>query len=352
MRKKDYYSILGVSRDATLEEIKKAYRRLALKYHPDRCQGDKEAEEKFKEITEAYSVLSDPRKRAEYDVRGATETINIGDIFEVFSTFFDTDFLRTQEGSYASDLRYILELDFEEALFGTTKELEFERLEVCNDCGGKGIESDSDAKVCTYCKGNGRIEVVRGFFYFSQSCPKCGGKGKFYKKCRKCRGRGRVVVERKLQVDIPAGVDSGTRLILEGEGEGGLYGRRGNLYVEINVRPHEKFVRKGYDIYSELEVELPFLVLGCETEVETVWGKKKVTIPPSTQPGSKVVIEGAGVEHGGRRGNHILIVKVRVPTMRELSEEEVELLGKLAELARKRSNNSGFFSRIKRRLFK
>jgi len=353
--KKDYYEILGVPRNATQEEIKKAYRRLAIKYHPDRNPGDKEAEEKFKEAAEAYSVLGDPKKRAEYDRFGTVGGPSPGFTFtgfdsDLFSEFADilgdffgfSDFFagprsRTKRVSRAkpgSDLRYKLEISFEEAAFGTEVKLKIPRLGICKECGGSGIAGGGQPTPCSTCGGRGSINYRQGFLLISRTCPRCGGTGVIVANpCPKCGGSGRVEEEKTLKVKIPPGVESGSRLRLEGEGEAGVAGGPpGDLYIDIYVKPHPIFERKGNDIYCEVPITFSQAALGAVITVPTLEGEGEIKIPPGTQTGSLFRLKGRGIKdvNGRRRGDQFIRVVVKTPT--KLTSEERKLFEELSRL--------------------
>jgi len=342
MAKRCYYEILGVSRTATEEEIKKSYRRLALKYHPDRNPGDKEAEEKFKEAAEAYEVLSDPEKRAIYDRYGHEGLASTGfqgfrgfdDIFASFSDIFSDIFgftsgTRTRSAARAGvDLRYDLRISFMEAALGTTKEIEIEKYERCSTCGGYGTAPGTSPEVCPRCRGRGQISQTSGFFSISTTCPHCHGYGQIITTpCPRCRGTGKQKTTKTLQVKIPPGVDTGSRLRLRGEGEEGEHGGPdGDLYVFIHVDEHEFFKRHDYDIYCKVPISFVQAALGATIEVPTLTGKEKLKIPRGTQSGKIFRLKGKGIPHvrGFGRGDQIIETVVTVPT--HLTRRQEELL--------------------------
>ncbi len=355
MSEKDYYKILGVSRNATPEEIKKAYRRLALKYHPDRNPGDKEAEEKFKEAAEAYSVLIDPEKRRIYDQYGVSglrgegftgfsgfdssifrefEDI-LGDIFGDFGfDFFGRRTRRRYRPQRGRDLWLELEITLEEAYSGTTKEVTLIRADFCPECQGTGLKPGTRKVSCPACGGMGEIRYHQGFFTFSRTCSHCQGTGEIIEyPCSECGGSGRIKRKEKLKVKIPPGVDNGTKLKLRGEGEvGDLHGGRGDLYITIRIKKHEIFSRKGDDLYCEKEISMVKAALGGTIKIQTLDGEEKIKIPGGTQPGDVFRIKGKGMRslEGHRRGD--LYVKIKVIIPRNLSKEEKELLKNFAFL--------------------
>ncbi len=343
---KDYYEILGVRRDASDEEIKKAYRRLALKYHPDRNPDNPEAEEMFKEIAEAYAVLSDPKKRAEYDMYGKVggmEDLNFHSPFEdlfddIFSAFFGRDRRGKRKGRRGADLRYDITLTFEEAIFGTRKELRFKRKTICSACNGSGVEPGYSKETCPLCKGRGEVYYTRGFFTVSQTCPRCHGSGYINSHpCKKCGGKGYVMDEVKLEVEIPPGVNTGSRVRIAGEGEPGLDGGApGDLYLFIEVEEHPFFNREGDDLICRVPISFPQAALGDEIEVPTPYGVEKVKIPPGTQSATMFTIRGKGVTNPstGRRGDFHIEVYIEVP--RKLDNEQKELLREFEMLTRKK----------------
>ncbi|RLA85219.1 MAG: molecular chaperone DnaJ [Deltaproteobacteria bacterium] len=357
---KDYYKILGVPRNATQEEIKRAYRQLALKYHPDRNPGDKEAEERFKEIAEAYEVLRDPEKRRLYDLYG-TEGVRrstgfsgfktVEDIFSAFNDLFEEFFgfsTRRPSPRRGQDLRYDLTLTFMEAVKGTTKSIRIPKRMPCERCNASGIEPGTSPEVCPYCYGRGHITRSQGFFTLTTTCGHCGGHGTIITNpCKACKGQGWVKGEKELRIDIPAGVYEGLRLRIEGEGEEGEWGGPpGDLYVYIHVRPHEDFERRGDDIVYRLALSFPMAALGGEVEVPTLEGPTKVRIPPGTQPGEVIRLKGKGVPRldGRGRGDFIIEVTVRVP--KRLTKRQRELLEELAACEGEEEGGKGFFKGI------
>lgn len=325
---KDYYEILGVSRSASQEEIKKAFRRLARKYHPDLNPGDKVGEQKFKEINEAYEVLSDPKKRAEYDQFGRSpfeggpkfggfRTYDFGDVFDFgFGDIFSDVLGRRArpEVSRGPDMVIALELSLEEAFSGVTKTITFNRERTCKVCNGSGAES---SEMCNVCKGSGSIKTSKGFFRMSQFCQACGGTGRKVKKvCPSCGGRGRILQAETVKAKIPAGVDTGSRVRLRGLGGAGESGGPpGDLHVEITVKPHRLFKRKGDDLYLDLPVTFGEASLGAKVEVPTIDGMAVMTLPPGTQSGQRFKLSGKGFPSPktGVRGNQYVVIKIVVP---------------------------------------
>lgn len=354
MGKRDYYEVLGVRQDADDNELKKAYRKLALKYHPDRNPGDKQAEENFKEAAEAYEVLRDPQKRQLYDRFGheglsssgytgfhGFEDIfsSFGDIFQEFFSFGGGGGTRTRAtGRPGNDLLYDLELDFEEAVFGIEKELEVESLQACDRCAGSGAEPGTRESTCPMCHGHGQVVQSQGFFRISTTCSRCHGAGRVITvPCENCKGQGRVQQRRLVQVKIPAGVDSGTRLRLRGEGEGGYRGGpEGDLYVRLHVKPHEFFERDGADLYGKVSISFVQAVLGDRIEVPTLNGKKFIDVKPGTQPGTvtRFAQEGVPSLRGYGRGDLFIELAVQIPS--KITPRQEELLREFQALEEER----------------
>jgi len=349
MTKRDYYEVLGVQRNATENEIKKAYRQLALQYHPDRNPGDKEAEEKFKEAAEAYEVLRDQEKRSLYDrfghegLRGTGFTGFSGfeDIFSSFGSIFEDFFgfgSRTRSRTapqVGADLRYDFKISFLDAAFGKEKTIELEKMETCEPCQGSGAKSGSAPETCPICKGRGQVMHSQGFFSISTTCPQCRGEGSIIKNpCAKCKGTGKVRKKKSVSVKIPGGVENGTRLRLTGEGEEGVRGGPpGDLYVVLFVEEHDFFGRQGDDVTCQVPVSFPQAALGAEIEVPTLESTEKLTISRGTQSGEVFRLKGLGIPHlrGFGRGDQYVQIVVKTPT--KLTKRAEELLRELAEVS-------------------
>lgn len=341
--KEDYYELLGVARDVSADDLKKAYRKLAVKYHPDKNQGDKAAEEKFKQISEAYDILRDPEKRAAYDRYGhaAFQQGGMGrgpagggaggfhdpfDIFrEVFGGggggggIFDDLFGGGGGGPQrGSDLRYDMEISLEEAAAGVEKEISFRKLAACGHCSGSGAEPGSKRVRCATCNGHGQVTSSRGFFTFRQVCPSCAGAGsRVEKPCGKCHGEGRVQETVKVSVRVPPGVDTGTRLRMAGQGESGQQGATpGDLMIMIHVAAHDVFERQGDDLFCEIPIKFTLATLGGTIQVPTLSGKASLKIPAATQSGTTFRLRGKGMPalRGGNHGDQLIRVHVEVPT--------------------------------------
>jgi molecular chaperone DnaJ len=344
--KRDYYDVLGVSRDASQAEVKRAFRRLAMQYHPDR-NSDHGAEERFKEINEAYEVLSEPDRRTAYDRFGHAgaegafarpfEGFGFGGLGDIFDAFFGATATRQRTAERGADLRVGLRISFEEAVFGCEKEIPMDRTEVCSACRGLRAEPGTDVEKCPSCNGTGEVRRVQrsvfGQFVNIAACGRCGGEGRVVQQpCRRCRGAGREKLTRRLQVSIPAGVDNGSQIRLSGEGEIGRYGGpRGNLYVLLRVKDHPHFQRDEYDLLYDLEVNFAQAGLGDEVEIPTLDGPRPFRIPAGTQGGDVFALRGLGVPHLRDSGRGDLLVRVQVMTPTTLSEEQRQLLLKLAE---------------------
>lgn len=367
MSKRDYYEVLGVQKGADDKEIKKAYKRLAMKYHPDRTQGDKAMEEKFKEVQEAYEILSDDQKRAAYDNyghagvdpnRGGDGGADFNDIFgDVFGDIFGGGRRggqsRAQRGS---DLRYNLELNLEDAVRGKSVEIKVPTWVSCDVCDGSGAKKGTQAKNCPTCHGAGQVTMRQGFFAVQQTCPTCSGRGKIIPDpCTKCHGDGRVEKTKTLSVKIPAGVDTGDRIRLAGEGEAGQFGApAGDLYVQVHVKDHPIFVRDGNNLYCDVPISFSTAALGGEIDVPTLDGRVKLKIPAETQTDKMFRLRGKGVQsvRGGGVGD--LVCKVVVETPVNLSDKQKDLLRQLDESwagdseAKHRPKSKGFFDGVKK----
>jgi len=358
--KRDYYEVLGVGRNASSEEIKRAFRRLAMKYHPDRNKEDG-AEAKFKELGEAYEVLADPEKRTAYDRYGLSglkgfefgrpfEGFDFGGFGDIFEAFFGGSMgSRRRQPQRGADRRVDIEIDFEEAVFGCEREVEVNRIELCNRCGGRGAEPGSQLTRCSTCEGSGEVRRVQrnffGQFVNVATCSQCSGEGQIITEpCKECRGSGRERRKRELAVKIPAGVDDGSQMRLSGEGDAGfLGGSPGNLYIILNVRSHPIFQRQEDDLTYELPINFAQAALGDQSEVPTLDGGRpySLKIPPGTQSGKVFVLKGKGVPHlrGNGRGDLLVRVNVVVPT--ELTAEQRRLLEQLAHSFGSPSPNDG-----------
>lgn len=366
MGKTDYYEILGVGRDATESELKSAYRKLAHKYHPDKNPGDKNGEEQFKKASEAYAVLSDAEKRAQYDRFGHAglngmgddfgSSINIQDIFgDIFGDFFGGgQSRRRNRQERGADLRYHLNIKFEEAAFGTEKEISIKRKEACEICDGSGAEPGSKKQNCHTCHGAGEIRMQKGFFAVAQSCPTCQGQGvRIEKPCKSCKGSGRTAKLRKIKVKVPAGIEEGMQLRYSSEGEGGLRGGgRGDLYVAITIDAHPLFERDGMTVLCEIPISFTDAALGAKIEVPTLDGKVQMNIPQGTQSGAIFRLKEKGIVRmrGGidkKRGDQLVKVKIEVPT--KLSPRQKELLKEFQENSNDDSHpeHRGFFDKVR-----
>jgi molecular chaperone DnaJ len=358
MAKRDFYEVLGVQKGASREEIKKAYRQLAIKHHPDRNPGSKDAEERFKEATEAYEILADERKRTTYDQYGFAGLSGMGqptaqdfstifqgfeDIFGDVSGIFDSFFGGGQSrrrssgrgsGQRGSDLRYDMEIGFLEAAFGVKKEVTYARAERCDVCKGTGSDKGSGRKLCPTCGGSGQVRRNSGFFSIASTCPSCSGEGEIIEKpCSECRGAGTLRKSRTITITIPAGIEDGKRLSLAGQGDSGASGAPdGDLYVFLRVQPHESFERDGKDVYCAIPISMTQAALGADIAVPALDGKTvRISIPPGTQNGRVLRLKGEGIPElhsSSRRGDMYVRVVVRIPT--KLSAKAKELLRELA----------------------
>ncbi|MGF1761086.1 molecular chaperone DnaJ [Photobacterium sagamiensis] len=374
MSKRDLYEVLGVGRDSAEREIKKAYKRLAMKFHPDRNQEDPDAAEKFKEVKNAYEILTDPQKKAAYDQYGhaAFEQGGMGgggghgggaDFGDIFGDVFGDIFggggggrRGQQRAQRGSDLRYNMELTLEEAVRGCSKEIHVPTLVGCDSCDGSGAKKGTSATTCGTCHGHGQVQMRQGFFAVQQTCPHCHGRGKIIKDpCNKCHGQGRVENTKTLSVKIPAGVDTGDRIRLSGEGEAGEFGApAGDLYVQVHVAEHAIFERDGNNLYCEVPVSFTMAAIGGEVEVPTLDGRVNLKVPSETQTGRMFRMRSRGVKsvRGGAVGD--LICKLVVETPVNLSSRQKELLQELEEsfggkaASKHKPKSEGFFDGVKK----
>ena len=371
MAKEDYYKLLGVNREASDSELKKAYRKAAMKYHPDRNPGDKGAEEKFKAVSEAYEVLSDNKKRQIYDQlghdglsgQGYSGPGNAEDIFSSFGSIFEDFFGFNQGGSQrqqrarkGTDLRYDLTISFKEAVFGTEKKIEFRRRMNCKPCNGSGARPGSVAQTCPTCQGAGQVRRTQGFFSVSMTCPTCKGSGTIIRDediCKSCNGEGITLETREMNVKVPAGVDSGLKLRLSSEGEAGTFGGpSGDLYVVLNVEEDRKFIRDDLNILVHKELSFVQLALGCKIEVETLEGMENIDIPAGTQHGDHIKLKQKGVPNLRSRTNRgDFLVEVRANIPKRLNKEQRETLVNFAKLSnipveKDKAGTGSFFQKI------
>jgi molecular chaperone DnaJ len=350
--RRDYYEVLGIDRNASTQDIKRAYRRLAVQYHPDKNKADKTAEEKFKEAAEAYAVLADSEKRGRYDRFGhaglggsggfgfdsevfADFSDILGDLFG-FGDLFGGGRRRHRGGPQrGSDLRYDLEISFEEAAFGTETALQLPLLVSCESCGGSGARSGTGRVTCRTCGGRGQVIAQQGFFSISRTCPSCGGAGsRLESPCAACGGEGRAQRERKLTVKIPAGIQHGSRLRLRGEGEVGPHGGpTGDLYVVVYVKDHPIFKREGDDVHAEVTLSIPRAVLGGEIEIPTLEGKKTISVPAGLQSGETLRLRQQGIKHLEQAGRGDLYIRIQVHTPTKLKREERHLYEELVKIS-------------------
>jgi molecular chaperone DnaJ len=349
--KADYYEVLGVSREVSDQELKSAYRKQAMKYHPDRNPGDHAAEEKFKEASEAYQVLSDADKRAAYDryghagVNGGgpggpngggfSGAVDLGDIFgDLFGEMFSMGGQqRPGRQRRGDDLRFDLHISFEDSLFGTETEVRIRRMQACETCHGSGSASGRGPSTCPQCQGRGQVRYQQGFFSVARTCSACGGSGQIVTDpCGTCRGETRVTRETKLKVKVPAGVEDGTRIRYGGEGDAGRSGGpSGDLYIVLAVGKHDFFERDGYDLHCVVPISFPQAALGAEIDIPAPDGDVTVRVPEGTQSGKELRVRGKGVPHLNERGRGDLIVRVMVQTPKKLTRTQRELVEQLAE---------------------
>src|ERR687884_626689 len=368
MAKRDYYEVLGVSRGATEAEVKSAYRKLAVRYHPDKNPGDAEAEEKFKEAAEAYSVLSDSEQRARYDrfghagVSGAAAGAGwgaqgfggiediLGDLFGFGDMFGGRSAgARRSAAQRGADLRYDLEMTLEEAAAGMTAQLCIPRLETCETCRGSGAAHGTQPEQCPQCGGAGQVRYQQGFFSVARTCGQCRGAGRVIRTpCETCRGAGRVEREKQIEVKIPAGVETGSRLKLSGEGEAGAQGGpAGDLYVVIHVKEHELFERQGNNLYASVPVTFAQAALGAEVSVQTLEGQENLKVPAGTQTGTVFRLKGHGMPVLGGRGRGDLFVSVTVVTPTTLTREQRKLLEQLSQIEEKDLGDKGLMDKVR-----
>lgn len=378
MPKKDYYETLGVEKSATIDDIKKAYRKQALKHHPDRNKGDKISEDKFKEINEAYQVLSDPEKKKQYDTFGSYQDTpgggagfsgfegfdfsgfsgnqqgGFGGFEDIFETFFGGGFggsrqNRSRQSSRGEDLKTSLTVTFEEAAFGVEKEVMLNRKEICNTCSGSGAEPGSKTITCSNCSGTGQVSFIQRSFLGNirsvSVCDVCGGKGNVPEtKCHTCRGQGRTDVNERIVIKVPTGIEDGVTIRLKGKGNAGKKDETpGDLYVLIRVEPSKKFTREGSDIQSGVEISNVQAVLGDTISIDTLYGKKEVKIPKGIQDNEVIRLKELGVQKigGYSKGDHYLTINIRIP--KKLSKKEEELYKELLSLQKPEKKN-GWFS--------
>ena len=376
--KRDYYEVLGVQKGASEEEIKKAYKKMARKYHPDLNPGDKDAEEKFKEVNEAYEVLSDSEKKARYDQFGFAGVdpnfgaggggygggagFDFGDLGDIFGSFFGGGFGggQTRRNPNApqrgESIRMNLTISFEEAAFGCEKELELDRYESCETCHGSGAAPGTSPETCPDCGGSGVVQTRRqtpmGVFASTAPCSRCGGRGRIIKEpCKDCRGSGMVRRRRKIQASVPAGIDNGQTISIRGQGHAGKNGGpAGDLLVTITVRPHELFRREGTSVLCEAPITFPQAVLGAELEIPTIDGKVKYDIPEGTQSGTTFRLKGKGIPALNGRGRGDQYVTVYIETPRNLNREQKEALKKFAEAVGENNyeERKSFFRKFKK----
>ena len=372
--KQDYYEVLGLSKGASADEIKKAYRQMAKKYHPDMNPDNKEAEQKFKDVNEAYAVLSDPEKKAQYDQYGHAafdQSSGFGgggfggfdfDVGDIFSSFFGGGFGSSRSQSRANapipgdDIGLRVILSFEEAVFGCKKEVSYGRVQRCDSCSGSGAKKGTSPEKCTKCGGSGTIRVQQrtafGMMQSTSSCPDCNGTGKIIKTpCDNCRGKGYVKINKKLEVSIPAGIDDGQRIALRSQGnEGRNGGATGDLIIQVSVRPHPIFERDGNDIYCEVPITFAEAALGAKIKIPTLEGQMDYDIPEGTQTGSVFTIKQKGINAVNSRSKGNLYVKVVVETPKSLTDEQKKILRQFADSCGEKNfaKKTSFFSKFKK----
>src|SRR2546423_5418978 len=367
MSKRDYYEVLGISRSATDQEIKSAYRRLAVKYHPDKNPNDATSEEKFKEAAEAYSVLSDTEQRKRYDRFGHAGVSSgagagawgapgfggiediLGDLFGFGDVFGGRGGARRSAAQRGADLRYDLEITLEDAANGMTAQLRIPRLEACDVCKGSGAAAGSQPETCSTCGGSGQVRYQQGFFSVARTCHVCRGAGRVIKNpCTECKGAGRVEREKQMEVKIPAGVETGSRLRAQGEGGAGTQGGpSGDLYLVVHVAEHEQFERQGSNLYEAVPITFAQAALGAEIMVKTLDAEEKLKIPMGTQTGTVFRLRGKGMPALGGRGRGDLFVSVTVITPTTLTREQRRLLEQLAEVENKDLEDKGLVDKVR-----
>ncbi|MDQ1560216.1 MAG: molecular chaperone DnaJ [Pyrinomonadaceae bacterium] len=372
MSKKDYYEILGVGRKASEQELKSAYKRLAIRYHPDKNPGDAEAEETFKEVAEAYGILSNAEQRARYDRYGHAGVSNsaagagadwgaqgfggiediLGDLFgfgDVFGGRAGGGGGRRSAAQRGSDLRYDLELTLEQAAEGMTAQLRIPRLETCDTCTGTGAKAGTQPETCATCSGAGQVRYQQGFFSVARTCGTCRGTGRMIKNpCETCRGAGRVERERQIEVKVPPGVETGSRLPVRGEGEGGVQGGpAGDLYIVFQVKEHEQFQRQGSNLYTAVPITFAQAALGAEIMVKTLNGEQPLKIPAGTQTGKFFSLKGHGMPVLGGRGRGDLFVSVALRTPTTLTREQRRLLEELSKIEDRDLEDKGLIDRVR-----
>ncbi len=366
--KMDYYEVLGVERTADDGELKVAYRKLAMQFHPDKNPNNPEAEERFKTCSEAYQVLTDPDKRAAYDRYGHAGVSGAGaggagnpfqgqgDLGDIFGDLFGEMFnmggqRRASRAQRGRDLKFDMHLEFEEAVFGKEQEIKIRRAEVCDDCTGTGSEKGKQPETCQQCGGRGQVRSQQGFFSVARTCPICSGTGTIVRNpCKTCHGEARIQREHKITVKVPAGVEDNTRIRYSGEGDAGKFGGpAGDFYVVLDVKAHKFFERDGDDLHCVIPVSFPQAALGTELEIETLEGQETLKIPEGTQSGREFKLRGKGVPHLNQHGKGDLVVEVRVQTPSKLNKQQKELLKQLSETmaVENAPTSRGLFSKVK-----